>query len=48
MSDVAHLVLADGSTFAGRPYGARGATSGEAVFTTTMTGYQEVLTDPSY
>ncbi len=48
MSDVAHLVLADGTTFTGRPFGARGTTSGEAVFTTTMTGYQEVLTDPSY
>ncbi len=48
MSDVAHLVLADGTTFTGRPLGARGTTVGEAVFTTTMTGYQEVLTDPSY
>lgn len=44
----AHLVLADGTVFPGEPYGARGATTGEAVFTTTMTGYQEVLTDPSY
>jgi carbamoyl-phosphate synthase small subunit len=44
----AHLVLADGTVFEGEPYGARGATTGEAVFTTTMTGYQEVLTDPSY
>src|SRR5438477_10937462 len=43
-----HLVLADGTVFAGRPFGARGTTTGEAVFTTTMTGYQEVLTDPSY
>lgn len=43
-----HLVLADGTAFAGEPYGARGTTVGEAVFTTTMTGYQEVLTDPSY
>jgi carbamoyl-phosphate synthase small subunit len=43
-----HLVLADGTVFAGEPYGARGTTVGEAVFTTTMTGYQEVLTDPSY
>jgi carbamoyl-phosphate synthase small subunit len=48
MSDVAHLVLADGTTFTGRPFGAHGTTFGEAVFTTTMTGYQEVLTDPSY
>ncbi len=46
--DRAWLVLADGTTFVGRPFGARGATTGEAVFTTTWTGYQEVLTDPSY
>lgn len=47
-SDRIHLVLADGTVFPGEPYGARGTTVGEAVFTTTMTGYQEVLTDPSY
>jgi len=46
--DRAHLVLADGTVFEGEPYGARATTTGEAVFTTTMTGYQEVLTDPSY
>ncbi|MGH7438316.1 MAG: glutamine-hydrolyzing carbamoyl-phosphate synthase small subunit [Polyangiaceae bacterium] len=46
--DRAWLVLADGTTFEGRPFGARGVTTGEAVFTTTLTGYQEVLTDPSY
>lgn len=44
----AWLVLADGTIFEGRPFGARGATTGEAVFTTTWTGYQEVLTDPSF
>jgi carbamoyl-phosphate synthase small subunit len=44
----AYLVLADGTTFEGRPFGARGVTTGEAVFTTAMTGYQEILTDPSY
>ncbi len=44
----AHLVLADGSTFEGIAVGAAGTTTGEAVFTTGMTGYQEVLTDPSY
>jgi carbamoyl-phosphate synthase small subunit len=44
----AHLVLADGTSFEGEVYGARGSTAGEAVFTTAMTGYQEVLTDPSY
>ena len=47
-TDRIHLVLADGTAFPGEPYGARGTTVGEAVFTTTMTGYQEVLTDPSY
>jgi carbamoyl-phosphate synthase small subunit len=47
-SERIHLVLADGTAFTGEPYGARGTTVGEAVFTTTMTGYQEVLTDPSY
>jgi carbamoyl-phosphate synthase small subunit len=47
-SERAHLVLADGTVFEGRPLGARGVTVGELVFTTTMTGYQEVLTDPSY
>lgn len=44
----AHLVLADGTTFAGHAIGAAGTTVGEAVFTTGMTGYQEVLTDPSF
>jgi carbamoyl-phosphate synthase small subunit len=48
MSDRAWLVLADGTVFPGLPFGARGETTGEAVFTTTMTGYEEVLTDPSY
>lgn len=47
-TDTAYLVLADGTVFPGRPLGARGVTVGEAVFTTTMAGYQEVLTDPSY
>jgi carbamoyl-phosphate synthase small subunit len=44
----AHLVLADGTAFPGVAIGAPGTTIGEAVFTTGMTGYQEVLTDPSY
>jgi carbamoyl-phosphate synthase small subunit len=44
----AHLVLADGTRFAGEAIGAEGTTVGEVVFTTGMTGYQEVLTDPSY
>ncbi|MBW4041410.1 MAG: glutamine-hydrolyzing carbamoyl-phosphate synthase small subunit [Acidobacteria bacterium] len=47
-SDPAVLVLEDGRRFAGRAWGARGRTFGEAVFTTGMTGYQETLTDPSY
>ena len=42
------LVLEDGRTFHGEAYGAVGETFGEAVFNTGMTGYQEVLTDPSY
>jgi carbamoyl-phosphate synthase small subunit len=46
--DRAWLALADGTVLEGRPFGARGVTTGEAVFTTTWTGYQEVLTDPSY
>ncbi len=46
--DRAWLVLADGTVFEGHPFGARGTAAGEAVFTTAMTGYQEVLTDPSY
>ncbi len=42
------LVLEDGRTFRGEAFGAIGATVGEAVFNTGMTGYQETLTDPSY
>ncbi len=42
------LVLADGSSFPGWSFGATGTTIGEVVFNTGMTGYQEVLTDPSY
>lgn len=44
----AALVLEDGRSFLGSSYGAVGATFGEAVFSTGMTGYQETLTDPSY
>ena len=44
----AWLVLEDGSAFRGRAVGADGEAFGEAVFNTSMTGYQEVLTDPSY
>lgn len=42
------LALADGSIFQGFSIGAAGTTSGEVVFNTAMTGYQEILTDPSY
>ena len=42
------LVLADGSVFRGVAIGAHGQTVGEVVFNTAMTGYQEILTDPSY
>ena len=42
------LALADGRVFRGRAFGATGEAVGEAVFNTAMTGYQEVLTDPSY
>ena len=42
------LVLADGTTYRGWSFGATGTTIGEIVFNTGMTGYQEVLTDPSY
>lgn len=43
-----YLVLEDGSCFVGEGFGAVGAVAGEVVFNTGMTGYQEVLTDPSY
>ncbi len=46
--DSAVLVLADGTVFRGRSIGARGLSAGEVVFNTAMTGYQEILTDPSY
>lgn len=42
------LALADGTLFRGRAIGASGASAGEVVFNTAMTGYQEILTDPSY
>ena len=44
----AHLVLADGTTYTGKAFGAIGTAFGEVVFNTGMTGYQEILTDPSY
>ncbi len=42
------LVLRDGTVFRGTSIGAHGSTAGEVVFNTAMTGYQEILTDPSY
>jgi carbamoyl-phosphate synthase small subunit len=42
------LALADGTVFEGRSFGAEGETVGEVVFNTSMAGYQEILTDPSY
>ena len=44
----AQLITADGETFNGVSVGAEGVSTGEAVFNTSMTGYQEILTDPSY
>src|SRR5258708_34821600 len=46
--DAALLVLADGTVFRGRSIGADATAVGEVVFNTAMTGYQEILTDPSY
>jgi carbamoyl-phosphate synthase small subunit len=48
MSKPAKLALADGTVFTGVAFGAEGEISGEVVFNTSMTGYQEILTDPSY
>ena len=44
----ATLLLEDGTRFSGTAFGATGATAGEVVFNTALTGYQEILTDPSY
>ena len=48
MSGKCILVFEDGAVFEGENFGARGERFGEAVFNTSMTGYQEILTDPSY
>jgi carbamoyl-phosphate synthase small subunit len=48
VSGPAVLALADGTIFRGQSIGARGNTTGEVVFNTALTGYQEILTDPSY
>jgi carbamoyl-phosphate synthase small subunit len=47
-TSIAKLALEDGTVFTGSAIGAPGATEGEVVFNTSMTGYQEILTDPSY
>ena len=46
--DIAKLALEDGTVYTGKAFGARGERDGEVVFNTSMTGYQEILTDPSY
>jgi carbamoyl-phosphate synthase small subunit len=48
VANPAKLALEDGTVYAGRAFGAPGEIAGEVVFNTSMTGYQEVLTDPSY
>ena len=48
MKRSALLILEDGTAFHGESIGAEGQTVGEVVFNTSMTGYQEILTDPSY
>src|SRR5687767_7460345 len=45
---IVKLALEDGTVFTGRAFGASGTSEGEVVFNTSMTGYQEILTDPSY
>ena len=48
MNETAYLVLSDGSVFEGLSFGSEKTSYGEVVFNTSMTGYQEILTDPSY
>lgn len=48
MTQLAKLALEDGTVFTGRAFGAPGEVDGEVCFNTSMTGYQEILTDPSY
>jgi len=47
-NSIGKLALEDGTVFTGRAFGAAGTSDGEVVFNTSMTGYQEILTDPSY
>ena len=46
--NIAKLALEDGTIYSGRSFGAAGTTEGEAVFNTSLMGYQEIMTDPSY
>ncbi|HBO45801.1 MAG TPA: carbamoyl phosphate synthase small subunit [Planctomycetaceae bacterium] len=48
MTQIAKLALEDGTVFTGKAFGASGEVDGEVCFNTSMTGYQEILTDPSY
>ena len=48
MSETAKLALEDGTVYSGESFGAAGEVAGEVCFNTSMTGYQEILTDPSY
>ena len=48
MTQIAKLALEDGAVFTGKAFGAAGEVDGEVCFNTSMTGYQEILTDPSY
>src|SRR4029079_5934521 len=48
MTSIAKLALEDGTIFTGTAFGATGEVDGEVCFNTSMTGYQEILTDPSY
>ena len=48
MTHIAKLALEDGTVFTGKAFGAAGEVDGEVCFNTSMTGYQEILTDPSY
>ena len=48
MAEIAKLALEDGTVYSGKAFGAPGEVDGEVCFNTSMTGYQEILTDPSY
>ncbi len=48
MAKSALIALEDGTTWPGTTFGAQGTTTGEIVFNTSLTGYQEIVTDPSY